>query len=138
VVVRLTIDSSRRELGRPRPSTKPDTGDGRQPNTKKRAIGGRPHSVSFDDDAHPLDLADENPNPDEELLAVETMTVRARRETALLDLLRALPPEDRRIIEARFLDGQKPREIAALTGQDREKIYRVLERTLARLKKVLT
>jgi RNA polymerase sigma factor (sigma-70 family) len=126
VVVRLAADSARRERGRRRPNAKGDN------------AGGRPRLVSLDDEANPLDLADENANPESELLAVEAMTAQAQREAALLDRLRSLPMAEREILEARFLDGRKPREIAALTGRDVKEIYRVLERTLAGLKQVLT
>jgi RNA polymerase sigma factor (sigma-70 family) len=126
VVVRLVADSARRELGR------------RRPNAKTEQTGGRPRLISLNDDAHPLDLADDNADPEAELLAIEAMTAQAQREAALLDRLRSLPAAEREILEARFLDGRKPREIAAQTGRDVKEIYRVLERTLASLKQVLT
>lgn len=126
VVVRLAADSARRERGRRRPNTKTDT------------PGGRPRLISLDDDAHPLDLADDNADPESELLAAEAICAQAQREAALLDRLRSLPAAEREILEARFVDGRKPREIAAITGRDVKEIYRVLERTLAGLKQVLT
>jgi RNA polymerase sigma factor (sigma-70 family) len=64
--------------------------------------------------------------------------VRAQREAELHELLRQLPIEERRILEARFLDGHKPREIATQVGRDVKDVYRVLERTVARLKQALT
>jgi len=125
VVVNLAAESARREHGRYRPGASPD------------AVVGRPRLVSLNDDDHPLDPADDRDDPEAALLALEDLLTRAEREGAVLAALRQLPADARRVLEARFLDGRKPREIAAMTGRDVKEVYRILERTLAQLKQVL-
>jgi len=100
-------------------------------------LGDRPRLVALDDGEHPLDPVDERGNPEEILLAFEDMVARTEREDAVVAALRALPPEHRRILEARFLDGRKPRDIAASAGLDVKEVYRILERSLVHLKHVL-
>ena len=117
-VKNLAIDSMRRETGRWRLDAK--TG---------AWTGGRSF-VSLTDDEHPIELVDERANPEETVLE-------ANRMAATLELVRALPPDVRRIMEARFLDGDKPLEIAKHTGRDVKAIYRILEHTLFDLKKAL-
>jgi len=125
VVVNLAAESARREHGRIRPGA------------SAKAAAGRPRLVSLNDDDHPLDPADDRDDPEAALLALEAMLTRTAREEAVLAALRQLPPDIRRVLEARFLDGLKPREIAERSGREVKEIYRILERTLAHLKLVL-
>ena len=125
VVVNLAAESARHEHGRYRPGTSPG------------AVVGRPRLVSLNDDDHPLDPADDRDDPEAALLALEELLARTEREGAVLNALRRLPAESRRVLEARFLEGRKPREIAEMTGRDVKEVYRILERTLAQLKQVL-
>jgi RNA polymerase sigma factor (sigma-70 family) len=125
VVVNLAAESARREHGRYRPGASPGT------------VVGRPRLVSLNDDDHPIDPADDRDDPEAALLALEELLARTEREGAVLAALRQLPDESRRVLEARFLEGRKPREIAAMIGRDVKEVYRILERTLAHLKQLL-
>ncbi len=126
VVVNLAADSARREFGRPRAGS----------SSGIRAM--RPRLVSLNDEQRAIDPADPGDNPEAEVIEIQETVARAQRETELHELLRQLPIEERRILEARFLDGRKPREIATLVGRDVKDVYRILERTIARLKQALT
>jgi RNA polymerase sigma factor (sigma-70 family) len=125
VVVNLAMDSARHEAGRFRPGKTPG------------APVGMPRLVSLDDETRLLDPPDEGANPEAELLAIEDWMAQTEREATVISLLRGLAPEQRKILEARFLEGRKPRDIAALMGRDIKDVYRTLERTLAQLKKAL-
>jgi RNA polymerase sigma factor (sigma-70 family) len=100
--------------------------------------GRRPRMLALDNGAETIDIADERDSPEEALVARDEMVTRIARETALLSALRAMPERQREVLEQRFLHGRKPREIAAATGGDVKEIYRILERTLAQLKRDLT
>ncbi|HLQ90881.1 MAG TPA: sigma-70 family RNA polymerase sigma factor [Xanthobacteraceae bacterium] len=126
VVVNLAADSARREFGRVRVSS------------TSGAVSSRPRLVSLNDEERAIDPVDTNPNPEAEIIENQETVARAQREAELHELLRQLPIEERRILEARFLDGRKPREIATQMGRDVKDVYRVLERTVARLKQALT
>jgi RNA polymerase sigma factor (sigma-70 family) len=126
VVVNLAADSARRAFGRARI------------NTASGITTTRPRIVSLNDEERAIDPADTSANPEAEMIEVQDAVARAQREAGLHELLRQLSVEERRILEARFLDGQKPREIATLVGRDVKDVYRVLERTIARLKQELT
>ena len=125
VVVNLAAESARREHGRFRSGK------------SAGAVVGRPRLVSLNDDDHPIDPPDQADDPEAALLALEELLARTEREGAVLAALRSLPAETRRILEARFLEGRKPSEIAAQTGHDVKEVYRILERTLVHLKQVL-
>jgi len=126
VALNLAADSARREFGRVRA----DTAAG--------VTNRRPRLVSLNDEQRLLDPVDPGADPEREIIEIEETVARTQREAALADMLRQLPDGERKILEARFLDGRKPREIAALTGRDVKDVYRVLERTIARLKQALT
>lgn len=126
VVVNLAADSARREFGRVRASAASGT------------VSTRPRLVSLNDKERAIDPVDPGPNPEAEVIDIQETVARAKRETELHDLLRQLPIDERKILEARFLDGLKPREIATQVGRDVKDVYRVLERTIVRLKLALT
>jgi len=126
VVVNLAADSVRREFGRPRAGIASGT------------ASMRPRLVSLNDEERALDPVDPSDNPEAEVIEIQETVARAQREAQLHELLLQLPIEERRILEARFLDGRKPREIATLVERDVKDVYRVLERTIARLKQALS
>ena len=97
----------------------------------------RPRIVGLDDGAAPVDLAASDRDPEAELIHLEEVARQSERENALLAALRNEPPDVRKILQLRFLDGLKPSEIADRLGRDRKDVYRVLERALARLKLLL-
>jgi RNA polymerase sigma factor (sigma-70 family) len=99
--------------------------------------GRRPHLVALDGGEQSLDIADDRDTPEDVLLAREEMVDRTEREAALLAALRGMPAKTREILEQRFLDGRKPREIATATSADVKEVYRILERALVQLKRDL-
>lgn len=96
--------------------------------------GARPRLVGLDDNGPDFDPPSADHDPEAALIQLEEIVVRTERENALLAALRDEPPDVRRILQARFLDGLKPREIADLVGRDVKDVYRIIERALARLK----
>lgn len=121
VCVNLAIEMGRRESGRVRPGDDP-------------ARSARPRLVSIEGGDTPLDLPGEGPDGETALLDREELVQETLRFAMVEEALQNLPPEVRRILHARFVDGQKPRDIAQSEGRDVKEIYRILERTLAQLK----
>ncbi len=99
--------------------------------------GARPRLVAFEEQGEDFDPPSHDRDPEAALIHAEEVAQQCEREHAVLAALREEPDDVRRILEARFLDGSKPREIAQLLGRDVKDIHRILERALVRLKKHL-
>jgi len=94
----------------------------------------RPRLVGLDDEGIDFDPPALDRDPEAALIHLEEVARESERENALLKALRDEPEEVRRILQARFLDGKKPSEIALVVGRDVKEVYRIIERALARLK----
>ena len=97
----------------------------------------RPRLVGFDDRSDMIDPPAPDRDPEAALIHLEDVARETERENALLAALRDEPPDVRRILQARFIDGLKPRQIADAVGCDVKDVYRILERALARIKQHL-
>lgn len=71
---------------------------------------------------------------DDPVLARERAAKARRRLEAVQALLGQLPPEDRRLIEARYLEQKKVPVVAHDLGHDAKQVYRRCERLLLRLR----
>lgn len=75
--------------------------------------------------------------PDLELDRAETAALAASVRRALKEALRRLPPDDRRLLEMRFREGRKVRDIARALGVDARPLYRRIDRIVGRLRRPL-
>jgi RNA polymerase sigma factor for flagellar operon FliA len=75
--------------------------------------------------------------PDANLNRAEAARLAAPVKKALTEAVRSLPPDDRRLLEMRFRDGQQLCEIARARGVEARHLYRQLDRIVTRLRRLL-
>ncbi|MDP3716623.1 MAG: sigma-70 family RNA polymerase sigma factor [Acidobacteriota bacterium] len=81
-----------------------------------------------------LETASKEPNPEEQALANARKARSATVSRALLDTLRQLSADDRRLLMLRYATGQPVSQIAFTVGQDQKRLYRTYERILSQLR----
>lgn len=78
--------------------------------------------------------AAKEPNPEEQALAHARKARSITVSRALLDTLRQLSADDRRLLMLRYATGQPVSEIAFTVGQDQKRLYRTYDRILNQLR----
>jgi len=84
------------------------------------------------------DLPDSSPGADAEVAASERTAAQGRIHAALERAIAPLEPRERLILKMRFEDGSRVNEIATAIGEDARRLYRVIEKLVARLRESLT
>lgn len=74
------------------------------------------------------------PNPEEQALANARKARSTTVSIALLDSLRQLTADDRRLLMLRYATGQPVSQIASTVGQDQKRLYRTYDRILNQLR----
>ena len=100
---------------------------------KRRSL--KTGSLDYLRDKHNLDIADDEANPEAQLVAEETEAERQAQLAALPFALDKLSQRHRLIIELHYLHGKTEREIARLLNIDAGNLHRQIQTALANLRK---